>query len=82
MLSSIRPATSIPKSAAHDPKLGHSRLVLAKALHGAKRVYNCARKLTGVWVFNRAIVLTQPHDFRLTQFSHSLLRQISILVRE
>ncbi|MET1036121.1 MAG: hypothetical protein ABWX68_12875 [Arthrobacter sp.] len=61
---------SVAIAAAHDPELGFSRIVLADALHGmpgAKRVYLHPRKLTGVWVFNRAIDPAQPHDFRLTK---------------
>lgn len=33
---------------------------------GADKVYNHARKLTGIWFFNRVILPDHLHDFRLT----------------
>lgn len=53
----------------HDPTIGYSRIIFKEAMRGvpgAGKVYNHARKLTGIWFFNRAILPDHLHDFRLT----------------
>jgi hypothetical protein len=53
----------------HDPQIGYSRILFKEAMRGqpgAGKVYSHARKLTGLWYFNRAILPDHLHDFRLT----------------
>lgn len=53
----------------HNPTIGYSRIIFKEAMRGvpgAGKVYNHARKLRGIWFFNRAIRPDHPHDFRLT----------------
>lgn len=62
-------SVSIAIAKNHDPTIGYSRIIFKEAMWGtpgAGKVYNHARKLTGIWFFNRAILADHLHDFRLT----------------
>jgi hypothetical protein len=67
--SSLVRNVSVAIAEHHDPKIGYSRIVFKEAMRGVpgvSKVYNHARKLTGLWFFNRAILPDHLHDFRLT----------------
>lgn len=67
--SSLVRNVSVAIAEHHDPTIGYSRIIFKEAMRGvpgAGKVYNHARKLTGIWFFNRAILPDHLHDFRLT----------------